>query len=275
MVFFAACSGVATTTNSNGTTTSTITGKLVSVNPAGQSATFLVNNQSVTVNQLPSDLITQLQSHQGQDVTLQVTQTGQNTYNFNVNTSVTVNGTPVTTTSTTTTTTSGQPTTTAAVQPGKLDFYGKVQSINATSIVVAMPNGDAITMAINAQTDRDNDFANGQPTVGQEIELKGITNQDGSFTATKLGFLKQDDLNDTVKLNTVDFQGVTSSAVGSDNVLHFTVGNKPYSFTLNTATTENKDFPNFQAIQNNQPIKVTVQFNGSNGTVTKVENAVD
>src|SRR5579884_486179 len=135
MVFFAACSGVATTTNSNGTTTSTITGKLVSVNPAGQSATFLVNNQSVTVNQLPSDLITQLQSHQGQDVTLQVTQTGQNTYNFNVNTSVTVNGTPVTTTSTTTTTTSGQPTTTAAVQPGKLDFYGKVQSINATSIV--------------------------------------------------------------------------------------------------------------------------------------------
>lgn len=277
MVFFAACSGVATTTNSNGTTTSSITGKLVSVNPAGQSATFLVSGQSVTVNQLPSNLINQLQSHQGQDVTLQVTQTGTNTYNFNLNTSVTVNGTPVTTTDTTTTTTSGQPTTTAAVEPGKLDFYGKIQSISPTSITVTMPNGEATTMAINAQTDRDNDFANGQPTVGQEIELKGISNPDGSFTATKLGFLKQDDLNNTIKLNTVDFEGVTTSAVGSDNALHFTVGNKPYTFTLNTSTTEIKHFNTnqAQAIPNNQPVKVTVQFNGSNGTVTEVANNVD
>lgn len=274
MVFFAACSGVATTTNSNGTTTSSITGKLVSVNPSTQSATFLVNGQSVTVNQLPSDLINQLQSKQGQQVTLQVTQNG-NTYNFNVGTTVQINGTPVTT-STTTTTTSGQPTTTTAVEPGKLDFYGKIQSINATSIVVAMPNGDAITMAINAQTDRDNDFANGQPTVGQEIELKGITNQDGTFTATKLGFLKQDDLSDTIKLNTVDFEGVTTSAVGNDNALHFTVGNKPYTFTLNN-TTEIKHFNTNQpqSIPNNQAVKVTVQFNGSNGTVTEVENNAD
>jgi hypothetical protein len=276
MVFFAACSGVATTTNSNGTTTSSITGKLVSVNPSTQSATFSTNNnQQVTVNQLPSDLITQLQSRVGQQVTLTVTQNG-NTYNFSANTSVTANGTPVATANTTTTT-SGQPTTTAAVEPGKLDFYGKVQSINASGITVAMPNGDAITMAINAQTDRDSDFANGQPTIGQQIELKGITNQDGTFTATKLGFLKQDDLSDTVKLNTVDFEGVTTSTVGSDKALHFTVGNKPYTFTLNTATTEIKHFNTNQpqAIPNNQPVKVTVQFNGSNGTVTKVENNAD
>ena len=276
MIFFAACSGVptTTTTNANGQPTIPISAKLISVNPSTQSATFLYNNQQITVNGLTSDVINQLQSHQGQEITLTVTQTGTNTYSFSVNTTVTANGTPITTTDTTTN--NGQPTTTTAVEPGKLDFYGKVQSINASSITVVMPNGDPITMAINSQTDRDDDFANGQPALGQQIELEGYTNQDGTFTAKKLGFLKQDDLSNTIKMSTVDFEGVTTSAVGSDNVIHFTVGNKPYSFTLNNAT-EIKHFntAQSQSIQASLPVKVTVQFNGSNYTVTEVENNND
>jgi ribosome maturation factor RimP len=274
MVFFAACSGVATTTtNANGTQTVNLQGKLLSIN--GQSATFLYNGQQVTVNNLSPDQIALLQPQVGKTVTIQVTQTGATTYNVNVNTNVQVDGTPVTTTNTTTTTTTnnGQPTTTTTVAQGKLDFVGKVQSINANSITVTMPNGDALTMAINNLTDRE-DFNGGLPTQGQQIKVEGYTNPDGSLTAKKFGILKADDQANTIKLNTVDFQGVTSSGVASDNVLHFNVGTKSYSYAMNS-TTQMKDFVNSQAIQANQIVKVEVLFNGQNGTVTKVENGND
>jgi hypothetical protein len=268
MVFFAACSGVATTTNANGTQTISMQGKLLSVNPPA-SATFLYNNQQVTVNNLTAQEIATLQSQVGKTVTLQVTQTGTNTYTVNVDTNVQVDGTTVATT----TSTNGQSTTTTSVAQGTLDFDGKVQSINASSITVTMPNGESIQMAINNLTDRE-DFANGLPTVGQQIKVDGYTNPDGSFIAKKFSILKADDQANTIKLNTVDFKGVTTSAVGSDQVLHFNVGTKSYSYTLNS-TTQMKDFVNSQAIQSNQIVKVEVLFNGSNGSVVKVENGAD
>lgn len=272
MVFFAACSGVATTTNG----AQQITGKLVSVDQASQSATFLYNGQQVTVNQLTSDQINTLKPLVGKTVTVQVMKTGDTTYNISVGTNIQVSDTSVTTTSTTTTTNNSQPTTTTAnVAPGTIDFIGKVQSINASSITVTMPNGQAIQMAINTFTKRDNDLLPGQPTVGQLVKIDGYTNTDGSLTAKSLDVVKPDDQADTIKMNTVDFKGVTTSTVGTDNVLHFSVGNKSYSYTMNSMT-RFKDFVNQQSIAANQPVKVEVLFNnGSNGTVTKVENGID
>ena len=82
--------------------------------------------------------------------------------------------------------------------------------------------------------------------------------------------LKADDQANQVKLNTVDFSGVTTSAVGSDNVVHFQVGNKSYNFTA-SASTELKHLASAQAIVANQPIKVEVIYNGASNTLTKLE----
>jgi hypothetical protein len=272
IVFFAACSGVATTTDANGNQSVTLQGQVQSVNPSAHSAVFLAQGQSVTVSQLTDQQVATLQSQIGKTFTLQVTKTGDTTYTVNVGTNIQEGANPVATT-TTASSTNGQPTTTATSYPGTIDFIGKVQSINASSITVAMPNGDALPMALNAATDRE-DFMNGQPTVGQLIKVETYTNPDGSFTAKKLDTVKLEDQNNTFKINSVDFEGVTTNTVGADNVLHFNVGSKNYSYAINTST-QLKHFTNPQSIVANTPVKVKVQFNGSNGTVTKVENGND
>lgn len=275
IVFFAACSGVATTTDANGNQTGQLQGKVLTVDANAHSATFLVNGQQVTVNDLTAQQITTLQTQQGKTFTLQVTSTGQNTYTVKTNTDIQVSDNPAPTATSATnaqpTTTNNPPATTNSA-PGTLDFIGKVQSINASSVTITMPNGEAIPMAINALTEREH-FLNGQPTVGQQVKVDSYTNPDGSFTAKKLDIVKPDDQADTFKMNTVDFKGVTTSAIGGDNVLHFNVGTKSYSFALNS-TTRLKDFVNAQSIAANQPVKVEVLFTGSNGSVTKVENGI-
>jgi hypothetical protein len=251
MVFFAACSGVATTTDANGNQSVTLQGEVQSVNPSAHSAVFLAQGQTVTVNQLTDQQVTTLQSQIGKTFTLQVTKTGDTTYTMNVGTNIQESANPVT-----------------------IDFIGKVQSINANSITVTMPNGEALPMALNTSTHRDDDFINGQPNVGQMIKVETYTNLDGSFTAKKLDSVKPEDQNNTFKINSVDFEGVTTRVVGSDNVLHFNVGNKSYSYAMNNST-RIKHFTNSQSIATNTPVKVEVQFNGSNGTVTQVENNND
>ncbi len=272
MVFFAACSGVATTTDANGNQSATLQGEVQSVNPSAHSAVFLAQGQAVTVSQLTDQQITTLQSQIGKTFTLQVTKTGDTTYTLNVGTNIQEGANPVAT-ATTASTNNGQPTTTTTSDPGTIDFIGKVQSINASSLTVTMPNGESLPMAFNAATDRE-DFMNGQPTVGQLIKVETYTNPDGSFTAKKLGIVKPEDQNNPFKINNVDFEGVTTSAVGTDNVLHFNVGNKSYSYAMN-ASTQLKHIMNPQSIVANTPVKVEVQFNGSNGTATKVENGND
>jgi hypothetical protein len=271
MVFFAACSGVATTTDANGNQSATLQGEVQSVNPSAHSAVFLAQGQIVTVSQLTDQQVTTLQSQIGKTFTLQVTKTGATTYTVNVGTNIQEGANPVATS--TTASTNGQPTTTANSYPGTIDFIGKVQSINANSITVTMPNGEALPMALNTSTNRE-DFVNGQPGIGQMIKVEAYTNLDGSFTAKKLDSVKPEDQNNTFKINSVDFKGVTTSTVGSDNVLHFNVGNKSYSYTMNTST-ELKHFTNPQSIVANTPVKVEIQFNGSNGTVRQVENNND
>ena len=121
-----------------------------------------------------------------------------------------------------------------------------------------------------SRTAADNDFNNTTPTVGATIKVAANANTDGSYTATKLGSTDQGDLSNPTKLNTVDFQGMTTSAVGADRVIHFTVGNKSYSYTIGSGADLSDFNNNAQGIQTNQPVKVEVLFNGSNGSITKV-----
>lgn len=271
IALFAACAGVptTTTTNANGTTTTSaqVTGTVQSVNASAGSATLNANGQQVTVSGLTAQQIATLQSQIGKTFTIQVTQTGTNAYNINSNTEPVENnenGTPVANTN------NGTNTNTGINVPGSIDFIGKVQSINANTLVVTTPKGETLTMSLNTLTKRDENL-NGGPSVGQQIQVKAMTNPDGSLLASKLALVKAEDQANTVKMNTVDYAGVTTSAVGSDNVIRFKVGSKSYNYSLN-ANTQVKEFLNAQAIGANQPVKVEVLFNGSNGTVTQIDN---
>ena len=146
---------------------------------------------------------------------------------------------------------------------------GTVRSISNTSTVVGMPDGSTLTMSITSLTDRSH-FGGGLPTTGQLIKVETATNPDGSFTATKL---EPTDANDVFKQNIVEYQGVTTSAVGTDRVIHFKIGTKSYSFTIGATTDLSDEGGNAQAIQANQLVTVQVQFAGSTGTVLKVQHS--
>ena len=186
-------------------------------------------------------------------------------------------GQPLTgTTPTTTTATQGvSPTATqppvstntpAAFKAGGISFIGPVKSITTSSLVMSAPNGQTYTMTITALTDR-SAFGGSLPTVGTSVDMDSIVNPDGSFTATILKPAQTGDLD----LNVIAYTGITTSAVGADRVLHFTVGTRSYTFTL-PPTADLSDFGgNAQAIANNVPVKVKVQYPAK--TVVSVANA--
>ncbi len=238
MALFAACAGVAVPTTNSPVT---VTGTIKSVNTANGSITPAVQNSdgSYTIS------------------------TGSNSITIAVGTPEGIqtpgaNETPGGTES------AGNP------QAGTISFIGKVQSVNGNSIVVSLPNGSTLTVNIvNGTTDL-GDFNNTAPAAGATIKVAANANTDGSYTATKLSQTDSGDLSNPTKLNTVDFQGMTTSAVGADRVIHFTVGKKSYSYTIGS-TADLGDFnSNAQGIQANRPVKVEVLFSGSNGSVTKV-----
>jgi hypothetical protein len=180
--------------------------------------------------------------------------------------------TPGPATSTSTAPSTNGASTNAAIEPGSIDFIGKVQGSSANSMNLSMPNGDTLTVAISATTNR-SDLAT-LPAQGQYVKVKALANTDGSFSAAKLGQVDNEDMQNTIKLNTVDFQAMTTAAVSGDNVVHFSVGHKNFAATIGT-TTQVKNFANAQAIGSNQSIKIDVQFNGVNATVLKVDNGND
>jgi hypothetical protein len=271
MLLFAACGSIAGTTGSGpatGTGSATITGQVVSVNAATHSVVVNVNGQQYTVGGLSDQEVTQLQAALNKTWSFQATG-GNGSYTITSNTTPQEQDT-ATPQVIVTPTNNGNQGTGAPVQ-GKLSFIGAVQSVNASNISVKMPNGDTLSMSLTSLTDR-GDFGTGLPSNGQLVKVDAITNPDGSFTAKSLDVVKPDDQANPTKLNTVDYQGVTTSAVGSDHVIHFAVGNKSYSFTIGS-TADLGDFNgNAQAIGNNVTVKVEVLFNGSTGTVTKVSN---
>jgi hypothetical protein len=269
MALFAACSGVAVpTTNSP----STVTGTIKSVDTTNGSVTLTVNGQDVTINGLSSAQVSQLQSQVGKAYTITAVQNSDGSFTISTGSNaITIAvGTPAGIQTPGANETPGGTESAGTPQAGTISFIGKVQSVNGNSIVVSMPNGSTLSLAIvNGQTNL-GDFNNTTPTVGATIKVDANANTDGTYTAMKLGSTDQGDLSNPTKLNTVDFQGMTTSAVGADRVIHFTVGKKSYSFTIGS-TADLGDFNNnAQGIQANQPVKVEVLFSGSNGSVTKV-----
>ena len=186
-------------------------------------------------------------------------------------------GSTTTTTATTTTTSATQVPTTATQQPtptaipvafkaGGISFIGPVKSITSSSLVMSAPNGKTYTMAITAQTDR-SAFGGSIQTVGTSVDMDSAANPDGSFIATILKPAQPGDPD----LANIAYTGITTSAVGADRVLHFTVGVKSYTFTIPT-TADLSDFSgNAQAIGINISVKVKVQY--PTNTVVSVGNA--
>lgn len=263
MVLFSACAGVAGTGSSNGPNGLTLTGSIQSVSTANHSVTVGVNGQTYTINGLSDQQVQALQNQVGKVYTLQVTQNG-NTYTINTGTNPQedTNATPGVTTTTNNTNN------TSPFEAGSIKFVGKVQSVNGSNVVIAMPDGHTPTITTNSQTDL-SDMNGSQPAVGQMLKVTATANNDGSFTAAKLGIADSGDL---ANQNTVTYQGVTTSSVGSNNIIHFTVGTTSYSFPLNSNSDLGDFNNNAQSINTNQSVKVEVLFTGTSGSVTKVSN---
>lgn len=259
MILFTACAGVG---GSNGNIT--LSGQIATVNPANHSITLSVNGQSYTINGLTDAEIQSLQSQKGHMYTIHVTQNSDGSYTIGSGTSP-VPGTGTPEPNETETPHPGETPGSTVNEPGSINFTGSVQSASGSSIVVKMPDGSTLAMVVNAQSD-ESKFNGAQPAVGQMITVEATAQPNGSFVATKV---KPADSSDTT--STVDFQGVTTQAVGSDNTLHFSVGNRSFSFTIGTGA-DLKDFAgNAHTITGNTQVKVEVQFNGTTGTVVKVD----
>ena len=256
MVLTSACAGVSGSNN-------VVRGSISSVNAQNHSVTLNFNGQSITISGLTDQQVAQLQSQVGKTFSLQATQNSDGTYTIVAGSNITNNeATP----GANNTETPSSNDTTNAREPGNIQFIGSVQTVGNGSIVVKMPDGSILSMTVNAQTDN-SDFNGAQPGVGQFIKVKATANSDGSFSATELKSTNNGDLQDK---NTVEYQGVTTSAVGSDGFIHFGVGNKSYSFHI-AAGADLSDFNNnAQSIGNNQVAKVKVVFQGATGSVTKV-----
>jgi hypothetical protein len=256
MIMFTACAGVGAST-SNGLTNLTFSGSVVSVDVAHHSVTLNVNGQTKTINNIPDNVISNLQNQVGKFYSMQVTQNSNGTYSIQSGTNVTpeANETPE----------SNQ---TASVnEPGSIDFIGSVQSANSANVVVKMPDSSTLALVVNGQTDLSK-FNGSLPNAGQTVKVSA-TASNGSFIATDL---KPTDSGDLQNQNTVTFQGVTTSAVGTDRVIHFTVGNRSFSYPI-VSTADLKDFNgNAQSIANAASVKVKVQFNGISGTAIDVSN---
>jgi len=142
-----------------------------------------------------------------------------------------------------------------AFKAGGISFIGPVKGITSSSLVMSTPNGQTFTLAITAQTDR-SAFGGSLPTVGTSVDMDSAANPDGSFTATILKPARAGDPD----LNAIAYTGITTSAVGANSVIHFTVGIKSYTFTIPPTADVSAFGANAQAIGNNVTVKVKVQY---------------
>src|SRR5579864_7398749 len=253
MVLFTACAGVGTTPGG----TTTFSGSVVSVNAQNHSVTLNVNGQNQTISGLTDQEIALLQNQVGKVYAIQVTQNSDSSYSIVTGTNVTpeANETP-----------SNNETPSSVNEPGSIEFIGNVTNSSNSNFAVSMPNGSSLSMSTNAQTDL-GDFNGSLPGVNTHVKVQATPNTDGSFTATKIGNADSSD-----DASIVTFQGVTTSAVGSDRVIHFTVGNKSFSYAIASTADLGNFNNNAQSIGNSASVKVTVQFNGATGTAIKVSS---
>ena len=260
MILFSACAGV----GSNGQ--QTLSGSIVSVNASTHTVVLNVNGQQDTITNVPDNVIQLLQGQVGKMYGIQVTQNSDGSFSIVGGTNVTSEnnqGTPETNETPNSNETSTPETGTPA--QGTIKFNGNVQSSGTNSLVVSLPGGGTISLSTNGSTDL-GDFNNSLPAVNKQVKVTAIANTDGSYTATKIS--NADSSSDD--LNTITFQGVTTAAVGSDNVIHFNVGTKSYSFIIPSTADLTAFHGNAQSIQSGTQVQVQVQYNGSTPTVIKV-----
>ncbi len=263
-----ACAGVPGTTGSSNSVS--ITGTVQSVDTVNDTVTLSVQGQTLTIKGLNATQLSAIQSQVGHVYTITATQNSDGSYTITTGTTPINDNTTQTVTQgiVTATTNDGTPDTNTP-EPGSITFIGKVQSVSNSALVVAMPNGQNLSMSIvNGQTDL-GDFNGSLPTVGQLIKVEASTNTDGSFMATKLSATDSGNLQDQ---NLITYKGLSTSAVGNDNVLHLKVGNQSLTFTISSSADLGDFNNNAQSISNNQSIKVDVLYQGSSSLVQKVSN---
>jgi len=276
VVLVSACAGV----NTNGNTT-TVAGPVVSVDAQNHSVSLNFNGQTIKINGLTNQEVALLQANSSKisSISLQATQNSDGSYTISAGqNSVTItftsggsstfnsDGTPEANNNETPNANEPQ----GQNEPGSISFIGTVKNVSSSSILVGLPDGSTLSMAIvNGQTDL-SDFNGALPGVNQLIKVDATANADGSFLASQL---KSTDSSDIQDQNTVEFDGVTTGAVGFDHVIHFKVGNKSLSFAIGSASDLGDFNGNAQSIGNNVSVKVEVQYQGTTATVTKVSNA--
>jgi Domain of unknown function (DUF5666) len=270
LILMTACAGtIPGVSNASGNTVK-VTGTITAVDTTNNTVTLNAGGQMVTVKGLTSQQVAALQPQVGKVYTISVTQNSDGTYSITNGTQPINNeATPGVTQGIETQTPQANNTQTTTVnEPGSIQFKGKVQQVSNNSIVVNMPSGQNLTMRIVSGLTDLRDFNNALPTMGQLVKVKSVANtNDGSFSAAKVSSADPTDSD----LNEVQYQGVTTSTVGPDHVIHFKIGNQSFSFPIDP-NADIHDFDNAQSIGSNRAVKLQVIFQGNSGTVQKVSS---
>lgn len=266
LILVTACAGVGT--NANGSITS-VTGTITNIDTVNHTVTLSVGGTSYTIKGLSDQTVQTLQNQVGKTYTVQVTQNSDGSYSVTVGTNPTlaVNQTPGVSGPS-----EGNETPEASETPnatetgnaaGSIYVIAVAQNVSSSSLTVTLPDSTALTIAINAQTDKSH-LDNGTVSNGQKVIIEANASSSG-FSATKI---KPADNGDDI--NTVEFKGATTQALGADHILHFTVGNHQFSYTLGSHV--DLDTFNNSTVPSGTSVKVTVEFNGTTGTITKVSS---
>lgn len=244
MVLITACAG------GSGSTT-TVTGAITSVDAIHHTATLKVGGQSITIEGLTDQQVAALKGQVGKTYTIEVTQNSDGTYAIVAGSSLTEEETACVNEP------SAHETQPPGVnEPGNISFIGKVQHVRNNSIMVSLPDGSDLSMAIvKGQTTLEG-FNGALPSEGQLIKVKTTANADGRFTATELIPTTSDDLQ---QQTSAQFQGVTTSAVGCDNIIHLRIGNHDFRFTLSSSADQELN-GHAQSIGSNEPVGVNAQY---------------
>ena len=269
LVLFTACAGA--TTDANGSITS-ITGTITTVNPANHSVTLSVGGTSYTINGLSDQDVQGLQSQIGKTYTVQVTHNADGSYSLTVGTNPAqttatpgVNQTPEGTETPEASETPNSTETTGS--QGSFDFIGTVQNVSSTSLNSTLPDGTALVIAITAQTDQ-SDLNGARLSVGQKVKVDVIGTSSG-LSAEKIKIADAGDQNDA---NTIEFKSTLTQTIGTDHLVHFSVGNQRFSYALSSSADLSDFNNNASSIATGTSVKIKVQFNGTTGTAIKVSN---
>jgi hypothetical protein len=266
LLLLAACAGV----GSNGTINS-ITGTIAGVDAAHHSITLNVNGQTYTISGLSDQELQSLQSQVGKPYTVHVTQNSDGSFALTIGTNPTLanNETPGVNEGPEPGETPGSGETPGASgRAESISFTGALQQSSKSSLTASLPDGSSLTMAINAQTDLSG-LNGAQLHSGQSVKIDALASASG-FVAEKIKLADAGEQNDA---HTVDFQGHATQAVGSDHLLHFSVGNRAFSYALGSNADLSDFGGNVGAITSGAVVKVKVVFNGTTGSVINVSKA--